>query len=108
MLIRPNGNYFFPKYVYHYFEGEYFQRIIDMKMSGSSVPHIFQRDMFNLFIAHPSIDEQKKTAQILTSIDERIEKEESYRNKLLQIKKGLMQDLLTGKVRVKVPQEAVA
>jgi len=108
MLIRPNGNYFFPKYVYHYFEGEYFQRIIDMKMSGSSVPHIFQRDMFNLFIAHPSIDEQKKTAQILTSIDERIEKEESYRDKLLQIKKGLMQDLLTGKVRVKVPQEAVA
>ncbi len=50
----------------------------------------------------PPFSEQKKIASILTSIDETIE---DKRNKLLQtesLKKSLMQDLLTGKVRVKV------
>ncbi len=49
----------------------------------------------------PSLKEQRRIAEILTAADQRIEKEEAYRDKLLQLKKGLMQDLLTGKVRVK-------
>ncbi len=100
MLIRLNSESFFPKYVYHYFESEYFQKIVDMKMSGSSVPHIFQRDMVNLNTPLFSLPEQHRISEILTTADTYIEKEQTYLNKLQQIKKGLMQDLLTGKVRV--------
>lgn len=49
----------------------------------------------------PPLQEQHRIAEILAAADQRIEKEEAYRDKLLQLKKGLMQDLLTGKVRVK-------
>lgn len=50
MLIRPYINTFHPKYVYYYFQGEYFQNIVKSKISGSSIPHIFQRDIVNLLI----------------------------------------------------------
>jgi type I restriction enzyme S subunit len=38
----------------------------------------------------------------LSQIDETIEKETAYKEKLQHLKKGLMEDILTGKVRVKV------
>jgi len=37
---------------------------------------------------------------ILFKIDETIEKEQKYKEKLERIKQGLMEDLLTGKIRV--------
>ncbi|WP_169312189.1 restriction endonuclease subunit S [Fervidobacterium pennivorans] len=47
-----------------------------------------------------SKSEQQRIASILSQIDEAIEKEQAYKEKLERIKKGLMEDLLTGKVRV--------
>uniref|UniRef100_A0A7C5X434 Restriction endonuclease subunit S n=1 Tax=Thermocrinis ruber TaxID=75906 RepID=A0A7C5X434_9AQUI len=48
----------------------------------------------------PPLPEQKRIAEILSQIDQAIEKEEKYKQKLERLKKGLMEDLLTGKVRV--------
>jgi len=48
------------------------------------------------------MSEQKKIANILTSTDDQIEKESSHLEQLKQLKKGLMQVLLTGKLRVPV------
>ena len=47
-----------------------------------------------------SLEEQHRIASILSQIDEAIEKEKKYKEKLERIKRGLMEDLLTGKVRV--------
>ena len=55
----------------------------------------------NIKIAFPTLDEQQKIAQILSEVDAKIEKEEATKAELKQLKKGLMQVLLTGKVRVK-------
>ncbi|MBN4006204.1 restriction endonuclease subunit S [Nostoc sp. LPT] len=49
----------------------------------------------------PPKSEQKYIIQILNTYDTRIRTEETYLNKLKLQKQGLMQDLLTGKVRVK-------
>jgi len=56
----------------------------------------------NLKIALPPLPEQKKIASILSTVDEQIEKERAKKGQLEQLKKGLMQVLLRGKVRVKV------
>jgi len=48
----------------------------------------------------PPKSEQKYIIQILNTYDTRIRTEEAYLNKLKLQKQGLMQDLLTGKVRV--------
>lgn len=53
-------------------------------------------------IPFPPPSEQRKIAKILTTIDDEIEKEEANKERLENVKKGLMQVLLTGKVRVKI------
>jgi len=50
----------------------------------------------------PSLSEQQKIVNILSEADAKIEKEEKEKAQLEQLKKGLMQQLLTGKKRVKV------
>ncbi|MEC0259729.1 restriction endonuclease subunit S [Paenibacillus lautus] len=94
MLVRPDES-FYPKFLYYYFQGPYFQALIKEKVSGSSVPHIFQRDMVNLSVPVPSIKEQHKIADILTSIDMAISKTESIIEQTEKVKKGLIQQLLT-------------
>ncbi len=51
--------------------------------------------------AVPKKPEQEKITEILSSVDEKITVNKKLKEKLIQLKKGLMSDLLNGKVRVK-------
>ena len=68
--------------------------------SGTTFQEITKSNLKNLLIPLPPLSEQKRIAEILSQIDQAIEKEEKYKEKLERLKKGLMEDLLTGKVRV--------
>ena len=57
------------------------------------------------FVRVPSLKEQHRIIEILDAHGARIRVEEAYRDKLRLQKKGLMDDLLTGRVRVKAAQE---
>ena len=48
------------------------------------------------------IAEQQKIGKILSNIDSQIEQKKKIHSKLVQLKRGQMQKLLTGKIRVKV------
>lgn len=54
----------------------------------------------SISVPKPSLLEQKKISSFLSKIDEIINHEIREKEKLVAIKQGLMQDLLTGKVRV--------
>lgn len=97
MLIRPD-DHFYSKFIYFYLQGDQFQKIVREKVSGSSVPHIFQRDMVTLPVPLPPIPEQQKIAKILTSVDDVIEKTQAQIDKLKDLKTGMMQELLTNGV----------
>lgn len=94
MLIRPE-KMFYSKFIYFYLQGDKFQKIIKEKISGSSVPHIFQRDMVTLLVPHPPLPEQQKIAAILSSVDDVIEKTRAQIDKLKDLKTGMMQELLS-------------
>ncbi len=67
--------------------------------------NVTSRDFFNIQIHIPkSIQEQEKIANILQTMDKKIELEQKKKQTLEQLKKGLMQELLTGKTRVKVEE----
>jgi type I restriction enzyme S subunit len=80
----------------------YYLKYFDLKrfITQTAQPLITQSLINNLLIPLPPLSEQKRIAEILSQIDQAIEKEEKYKQKLERLKKGLMEDLLTGKVRV--------
>lgn len=82
----------------------YLRSQIQINATGSSagMKNITQDIIKNLLLALPKdVNEQKSIANLLNLYGCRIYKEEAYLNKLKLQKQGLMQDLLTGKMRVK-------
>jgi type I restriction enzyme S subunit len=67
---------------------------------GSGQPLITGNQLKNLLVFLPPLEEQKAIARILSDMDEEIEVLEQKRNKYQDIKKGMMQELLTGKTRL--------
>ena len=68
--------------------------------SGSAQPQLPIKDLKQFNLICPPLKEQEKIAKILDTQERTLEKKEQYLKKLKQKKQGLMQDLLTGKVRV--------
>jgi type I restriction enzyme S subunit len=69
--------------------------------TGGGVPKLALHRIENLKVICPVLNEQMKVVDILNIHDARIRTEEQYHNKLKLQKKGIMHDLLTGKVRVR-------
>lgn len=69
---------------------------------ASGVPSLSRDTLYSIRIAIPPPAEQKKIVSIIESINTKISNVESKLLTLQNTKKALMQDLLTGKVRVKV------
>ena len=95
MLLRPDNNPLTGRYLQYFLQGRRFRIFLDERVSGSSVPHIFQKDMMTLVVATPPLPEQRKIAAILSSVDEVIEKTEAVIEQLQVVKKAMMQELLT-------------
>jgi len=60
-----------------------------------------------LEIPLPPLEEQQKIGEILSEVDKKLELEKNEKARLERIKRGLMDLLLTGKVRIKVDCDAV-
>jgi len=70
--------------------------------AATSVPTLNRNFIHPMIVAMPPEYEQWQICAMAESFDNRIRTEEQYRDKLKLQKKGLMHDLLTSKVRVKV------
>jgi type I restriction enzyme S subunit len=98
--IRSDKNQLDSKFIFY--QLRHFSTKLAGLGSGSTFKAIRRRDLEILPTVLPSLPEQKKIASVLSTVDEQIEKERAKKGHLEQLKKGLMQVLLTGKVRVKV------
>jgi len=97
--IIPNLKLYDPEALY-YFINFHIQFPLKILAGLQAVPIVKKSAFSNILIPLPPLPEQQRIAEILSQIDQTIEKEEYYKEKLQKIKQGLMQDLLTGKVRV--------
>ncbi len=75
------------------------KRWLEALASGNMIPGLSRKDILNLKIPLPPLPEQKEIADILSTWDRAIETLEQLIAKKEELKKGLMQQLLTGEKR---------
>lgn len=102
IITRPLEQNFDSNFLAFYLNSEIGRKRLSNIFVGSTIKHINVKDFVKFRIPVPSIKEQQKIVEILSSVDQQIEGYEQEKQKYTQLKKGLMQQLLTGKVRVKV------
>jgi hypothetical protein len=87
-------------YIYHLLQGEFVQHQIKLNIVGQAVQGINIAEVRRLAIPLPPIPEQKRIATILSTWDQAIELAENLIVAESQVKTALIQQLLTGKVRI--------
>ena len=77
------------------------KKIITSGARGDGLLNVDKKDFFALNVPYPTIEEQTAIAEVLTAADHEIELAKEKLERLRRQKRGLMQQLLTGKKRVK-------
>ena len=88
------------EFLYYIISGKEFVEQILSITGGSTIPTISQEQLKMQLIYMPELDEQNAIASILSDMDNEIEALEHKLEKTRQIKQGMMQQLLTGKIRL--------
>ena len=93
------------KGVHNVFLAYLLQTLKDTMLSlaiGTTFLEISKKNLSSIELTMPSYPEQKAIADVLTTMDEEIQALEAERDKMIQIREGAMDDLLTGRVRLSV------
>lgn len=91
-----------------FLKSDFFLKKIQQLFNTAGQPHVGHGNIARMPTPLPPLAEQKRISSIMNKIETAMqEKEKAYR-KYLALKKALMQDLLTGKVRVKLTDKESA
>lgn len=98
-LVRCN-DCILKEYLFQFLRGSFFQKQIQQRDSGSAMNFFGIKDTERFKVLVPSLSEQKRIAQILSTWDKAILVTEKLLANSQQQKKALIQQLLTGKKRL--------
>jgi type I restriction enzyme S subunit len=102
MLYRPDETKTNPTYLMHCFATNLTKKQLEDMTGGSTVGHMRVPDCSKIKFLKCQLEEQNAIVKVLSSVDNRIEQVAIKLSQTKSLKKSLMQDLLTGKVRVTV------
>lgn len=100
MMYRANEGVTTSHFLMYSLMSEYGQQQLNDLSGGSTIAHMRVPDCGKILIKTPSLKEQDEIVKSLNSINASILLIETKLSKSIATKKALMQDLLTGKVRV--------
>lgn len=100
MPFRPLSNLFSPCFLGYYLNSMAYRFQLYALIQGIKVCAISKKAMSGTFLIVPPLAEQKKIAEVLGVWDKAIEKQSQLIEQLTLRKRGLMQQLLTGKRRL--------
>ena len=100
VIIRPDFLQITSKYFRNYLNSETVKRQVENKKGGTTQSVVNTKEIENLLVAFPKRSEQERIDSILNIVDRYMGGEKNNLIKLKKQKTALMQDLLTGKVRV--------
>ncbi|WP_447062514.1 restriction endonuclease subunit S [Vibrio alginolyticus] len=107
--FRPNDtSTVIPEFMQYLLRSSRVRRSISVLAQGATRYNLSKVQLLKINLLLPTSDEQKKIASVLTIADNEIEVLEAKLAHFKQEKKALMQQLLTGKRRVKVDEDVAA
>jgi Restriction endonuclease S subunits len=91
--INPVIDKFDKAYLYYFLTTKF--NYLNSQTTGSTIPHVNKTVFLNLLIPLPPLEEQKAIADILSTVQNAIEKTEKVINATKQLKKSMMKHLFT-------------
>ncbi|MEH2126915.1 restriction endonuclease subunit S [Nostoc sp.] len=102
MLLRPNPDKAIGDYIVAQVYSEIIKTRINQITGGTTNPYLNVADVRTFRVPFPKVYEQRRITDALKKQDLHIQQKAKLREKLKLLKKGLMSDLLSGRVRVKI------
>lgn len=100
-VVRSHSEELDQCYLSKIFESFIFDAFLESLVAGSTINHLYQKDFVHFnFPVPPTMSEQTAISNILSDCDSEIAALEEKRDKYKEIKQGMMQQLLTGKIRL--------
>lgn len=96
-----------PEFLVHVLMSDVTKKQIIKFNTSSSQPNVLVGSLRQFLVPIPPVDEQRKISSIINSLATKIKIEKEQLEKLKILKQGLMRNLLTGKIRVKVDEPEV-
>jgi type I restriction enzyme, S subunit len=106
--VRILSNKLNPYFICYFINSDFMRKKFDLIRTGLAYPQLSLKQIQEIIVPIPPRQEQDKIVKIVQSLDKKNKCENKKLNHLKTIKRGLMQDLLTGKVRVKVDDEVMS
>ena len=103
--LRSEKNELFPSIMLRYMRYAKENNLFMNFTSQTSIAHLTREKLIKVLVPVQSSDEQETMSNRFDIVDKFLSKEQEMLIKLQKQKSGLMQDLLTGKVEVTVPEE---
>ncbi|UTA55188.1 restriction endonuclease subunit S [Lysobacter soli] len=100
-VIRPKSKSFVPEFFYYLLLSDVFDKFLSQLSAGSTINHLYQKDFVGFtYRLPPTEEEQVAIAEVLRDMDTDIDVLEAKREKTALLKHGMMQELLTGRIRL--------
>jgi type I restriction enzyme S subunit len=104
-VIRSNSGLITQMYLLSYFKSSIFGNLVESRIEGSVVPHLYQRDITELPIVVPSAEIANRFQKIATSLQRKIDSNSRNSVTLGKIRDALLPKLMSGKIRVPLNKE---
>ena len=100
-VMKPITDAYTAHFMFYVLESSVFKDFLQQLSAGSTINHLYQKDLvkFDLYVP-PTTEEQEAITGILFDMDLDIYKLEEKLSKYQKIKQGMMEELLSGKVRL--------
>lgn len=89
-----------PAYLFYLFQTERYRDYINNLLAGSAINNLLPRSIESLEFLMPAVQEQAAIACMLSDIDDQIAVLQARRGKTATVKQAMMQELLTGRIRL--------
>jgi type I restriction enzyme, S subunit len=99
-VIRPKVRGVDQRYLYYVLLSKQFNEFLGQLTAGSTISHLYQKDFVHFTFSAPNNEQQRQIAEVLADMDAEIDALGKKLEKQRYLKQGMMQNLLTGKIRL--------